>query len=143
MKVFARRRYGAPEVLAIEEVAKPVPKENEVLIRIRATTVTSGDCRVRALNVPYGFALLSRLVFGIFRPRQPVLGTELAGDVEAVGKQVTQFRVGDRVFAFTGMQMGCYAEYKCVEQDGMIATIPDPLSYEQAAGRSCVNTSTC
>jgi NADPH:quinone reductase-like Zn-dependent oxidoreductase len=136
MKIITRRRYGGPEVLAIENASKPAPKDNEVLIRIRATTVTSGDCRVRALNVPYGFRLLSRLVFGVLRPRQTVLGTELAGEVEAIGKSVSKFRVGDRVFAFTGMQMGCYAEYKCVAENGMLAATPHHLSDAQAAALS-------
>jgi NADPH:quinone reductase-like Zn-dependent oxidoreductase len=136
MKIIARHRYGSPEVLALEDAPKPVLKDDEVLIRVRATTVTSGDCRVRALNVPYGFALLSRFVFGLTRPRQPILGTELAGDVEAVGKQVEKFRVGDRVFAFTGMKMGAYAEYVCVAESGMLCAMPDNLSYAQAAALS-------
>jgi NADPH:quinone reductase-like Zn-dependent oxidoreductase len=136
MKVVTRRRYGGPEVLAFEEASKPTPKSKEVLIRIRATTVTSGDCRVRALNVPYGFALLSRLVFGIIRPRQTVLGSELAGVIEAIGGEVSQFRVGDRVFAFSGIKMGCYAEYKCIAEDGTLVKIPANLSYEEVAALS-------
>jgi NADPH:quinone reductase-like Zn-dependent oxidoreductase len=136
MKIIARHRYGPPEVLVMEDAAKPVPRDNEVLIRVRATTVTSGDCRVRALNVPYGFALMSRLVFGIVRPRQTVLGTEIAGDVEAVGNQVTQFRVDDRVFAFTGMKMGSYAEYTCIAEHGMLCAMPSNLTYAQAAALS-------
>lgn len=136
MKVVRRRRYGGPEVLALEDAPMPVPNAREVLIRIHATTVTSGDCRVRALNVPLGFGVLSRIVFGITRPRQSVLGTELAGDIAAIGEQVTKFRVGDRVFAFSGMQMGCYAEYKCVAEAGVLAVIPPNLGYEQAAALS-------
>jgi NADPH:quinone reductase-like Zn-dependent oxidoreductase len=106
MKTVSRHRYGAPEVLTIEEVPTPEPQDNEVLIRVRATTVTSGDCRVRALKVPYGFALLSRLVFGIVRPRQPVLGTELAGDVEAVGKQVTKSLSVNNIYAVFHVSKG-------------------------------------
>lgn len=136
MKAVVYTEYGLPDVLQIKEVAKPVPGDNEILIKIQATTVTSGDWRARSLNVPPGFRLISRLVFGIFKPRKPILGTELAGDVEAVGKDVKNFNVGDPVFAFDGARMGCYAAYKCMPADGVVALKPANLSYEEAAALS-------
>lgn len=137
MKAIVYERYGPPDVLELKEVAKPTPKDNEVLIRTHATTVTSGDCRVRGLNVPAGFGLMVRLVYGILRPRQPILGTELAGEVESVGKDVRKFKVGDQVFAFTGaVSMGCYAEYKCMPEDGAVALKPATLTYDEAAALS-------
>lgn len=136
MKAIVYTRYGSPDVLQLQEVAKPTPKDNEVLIRTHATTVTSGDCRVRSLNVPVGFGLMSRLVFGISKPRQPILGTELAGVVEFVGKDVSTFKVGDQVFVFAGASMGCYAEYKCMPADGAVALKPSNLTYDEAAAIS-------
>jgi len=133
MRAIAYERYGPPEVLEVREVEKPTPKDNEVLIKTRATTVTSGDHRARSLDVPAGFGLLSRLVFGVFGPRQPILGSELAGDVEAVGKGVRTVKVGDPVFAFGNASMGCHAEYRCVPEDGPLALKPANLTYEQAA----------
>ena len=133
MKAVVYTSYGAPDVLQIIEVPKPTPKDNEVLIKIHATTVTSGDWRVRSLKMPVGFGLMSRLVFGIRKPRQPILGTELAGEVESIGKNVSKFKIGDRVFAFSGPGMGCHAEYKCLPEDGMVVLKPDNLSYEEAA----------
>lgn len=136
MKAIMYERYGPPEVLHVVEMEKPAPKDNEVLIKSHATTVTSGDWRVRSLNVPVGFGLISRLVFGISKPRQPILGTELAGEIEAVGKDVSKFKVGDQVFAFNGAGMGCYAEYKCMQEDGAVALKPANLTYEEAAALS-------
>ena len=136
MKAIIYTKYGSPDVLQLKEVAKPTPKDNEILIKTQATTVTSGDWRVRSLNVPLGFGLMSRLVFGILRPRQPILGTEIAGEVESIGKDVSKFKVGDRVFAFDGANMGCYAEYKCLSQDGAVALKPDNLTYDEAAAMS-------
>lgn len=133
MKAFLYERYGPPEVLELKDVAKPVPNDDEILIKIHATTVTSGDCRVRSLNIPLGFGLLSRLVFGFTRPRQPILGSELAGEVEAVGKNVSQFKAGDQVFAFSGARMGCHAEYKCMPESGAVALMPPNLTYDEAA----------
>lgn len=104
-------RYGPPDVLQLKEVEKPTLKDNEVLIKIHSTTVTAGDWRVRSLNVPVGFGLIARLVLGVSRPKQPILGTELAGEIESVGKDVSKFKVGDPVFAFSGTSMGCHAEY--------------------------------
>ncbi len=136
MKAIVYERYGPPDVLQLKEVEKPIPKDNEVLIRIHATTVTSGDWRVRSLNVPVGFGLISRLVFGVSRPRQPILGTELAGEIESVGKSVSKFKVGDQVFAFSGAGMGCHAEYKCMPENGAVALKPPNLTYHEAAALS-------
>ena len=136
MRAIVYETYGPPEVLQIREVAKPVPKANEVLIRTRATTVTSGDWRARSLEMPPGFGLMGRLVFGIAGPRQKILGTEIAGTVEAIAAGVTKFKVGDEVFAFPGAAMGGYAEYKCMPQDAAIAIKPPALSFEQAAALS-------
>lgn len=133
MKAYVCRRYGGPEVLELVDVQEPVPKDNEVLIRIEATTVTSGDWRVRTLNVPKGLGLIARLAFGIARPRQPILGTELSGIVEAVGKNVTKFRPGEEVFGFTGGQMRCHAQYRVLAEDGPLALKPSNLSFEEAA----------
>ncbi len=136
MKAAVYERYGPPEVLSIREVPTPVPKDHEVRIRVHATTVTAGDWRVRSLDVPTGFGLVSRLIFGITRPRQPILGTELAGRVESVGNKVTRFRPGDPVFAFAGATMGCHAEFKCLPADGAVMPKPPKLSYEEAAALS-------
>ena len=115
---------------------KPAPKVHEVLIRIHATTVTTGDWRARSLEMPPGFGLLARLVFGVFGPRKSILGTELAGEIEAVGKAVTRFKPGDQVFAFTGASYGCHAEYRTISEAGMIALKPANLSFEEAAALS-------
>ncbi|TLD72545.1 NAD(P)-dependent alcohol dehydrogenase [Phragmitibacter flavus] len=136
MKAVIYEKYGPPEVLQLKEVEKPSPKNHEVLIKIHATTVTSGDWRVRSLNVPAGFGLLTRLVFGIWTPRQSILGSELAGVVESVGKDVTKFKVGDPVFAFSDVSMGCHAEYQCLPQDGAVVVKPPNLSYDEAAALS-------
>jgi NADPH:quinone reductase-like Zn-dependent oxidoreductase len=129
-------RYGPPDVLELKEVEKPIPKDNEVLIKTYATTVTSGDWRARSLNVPVGFGLMSRLFFGVSKPRQPILGTELSGEIVSVGKGVSKFKVGDQVFAFSGAGMGCYAEYKCMPEDGPVALKPSNLTYDEAAAIS-------
>lgn len=136
MKAMVYHRYGGPDVVALAEVPKPVPKDNEVLIRIRATTVTTGDWRARSLIMPAGFALFARPVFGLFGPRQPILGTELAGEIEAVGTAVTRFKVGDAVFASTGAGFGAHAEYRTMSEDGLIALKPAGLSFEEAASLS-------
>jgi len=112
------------------------PGPDEVLIRIHATTVNSGDWRVRSLEVPAGFGLLSRLALGIWAPRQPILGTELSGVVASVGRDVTTFKAGDAVFAFPGVRMGCHAEYRCMAQDAAVALKPANLSHAQAAALS-------
>jgi NADPH:quinone reductase-like Zn-dependent oxidoreductase len=121
-------RYGPPEVVRITEVPKPVPAAGEVLIRAAATTVNSGDTRVRALRVPRGIGLAVRLKFGLTRPKQPVFGFDVAGRIEAVGPEVTRFRPGDRVVASRDLDLGCHAEYVTVAEQGAIATIPDTVS---------------
>jgi NADPH:quinone reductase-like Zn-dependent oxidoreductase len=136
MKAIVYTAYGAPDVLRLTEVEKPAPKDDEVLIKVRATTVTAGDVRVRSLKVPTGFGLISRVIFGISRPKQPVLGTELAGEIVAVGRNVTEFKAGDQVFGMNGARMGCYAEYKAMPADGPLALKPANLSYEEAAALS-------
>lgn len=136
MKAVVYERYGPPEVLEFKELETPAPKNSEVLIKIHATTVTSADWRVRSLNVPAGFGLITRLVFGVSKPRQPILGSELAGIVESVGKDVRNFKIGDEVFAFSDASMGCHAEYKCMPQDGAVALKPPSLSYDEAAALS-------
>ena len=133
MKAAVYERYGPPEVVTIKEVAKPTITDNEILIRVRATTVSSGDWRLRSLSVPFGLGLICRLMFGFFGPKKPILGSELAGDIEAVGKNVTKFKIGDAVFAFPGIGLGAHAEYRAMPADGAVALKPTNLSYEQAA----------
>jgi NADPH:quinone reductase-like Zn-dependent oxidoreductase len=136
MKAAVYRQYGSPEQVRIEEVSTPTPGDHEVLIQTRATTVTSADSRVRSLNLPQGFGWLGRPVFGVLKPRQPILGSELAGNVVAIGRKVRKFKPGDAVFGFSGIQMGCHAQYKCLHEDGALAFKPTGLSYEQAAALS-------
>ena len=116
MKAVIYERYGPPDVLHIEEVGRPVPKGDELLVKVRAATVNRPDCHTREANRPSGRAasLLSRPVSGLRQPRQPVLGSEFAGEVEEVGPAATKFTVGDRVFGNTGLKFGCHAEYLCV-----------------------------
>ncbi|MBR9989324.1 MAG: NAD(P)-dependent alcohol dehydrogenase [Gemmatimonadetes bacterium] len=136
MKAVFATAYGSPDVLEIRDVPKPVPKENEILIRVRATTVTSGDWRIRTMNVPTGFGVMSRLALGVSGPRQPILGTELAGEVESMGDAVTGFSAGDEVFAFSGAGGGCHAEYRTMPADGAVALKPANLTFEEAAAIS-------
>lgn len=133
MKAIVYREYGSPDVVSLAEVPKPTPGNREVLIRIHATTVTAGDWRARSSSMPAGFRLFGRLFFGVFGPRKPILGTELAGVVEAIGSAVTRFSVGDRVFAFTGADYGCHAEYRTMKEDALIAHKPANLNDEEAA----------
>ena len=129
MRAIVRTKYGPPDVLQLQEVEKPTPKDNEVLIRIHATTVTSGDVKLRKLRFP--LTIVFGLVFGMGRNRIP--GHELAGEIVQVGQDVKRFEVGDKVFASTGISSGAYAEYKCLPEDGMVATKPANLTYEEAA----------
>lgn len=125
------RRYGPPEVLKIEEVARPTLKANEVLVRVRASSVTSGDVRMRAFTGAGIFWLPMRLLFGVLRPRNPITGMEFAGTVAAVGQGATAFRVGDAVF---GMKIGgANAEYLAVREASAIAATPEGLTFEEAA----------
>lgn len=136
MKAMTYRKYGGPKVVTLSEVRTPTPKPNEVLIRILATTVTSGDHRARSLNMPAGFRLIGRFVFGLTRPRQPILGTELAGIVESVGADVVNFNPGDEVIAFPGGAYGSHAEYRTMPETGTITAKPANLSFEEAASLS-------
>jgi NADPH:quinone reductase-like Zn-dependent oxidoreductase len=136
MKAVVYHRYGAPDVVAIADVAKPTPSDNEVLVRIHATTVSTGDWRARTLNLPGGFSFLGRPVFGFFGPRQPILGTEFAGIIESVGRSVTRLKSGDEVFGFTGARYGCHAQYRTMREDGLLALKPANLSYGEAASLS-------
>lgn len=120
-------------MLQLKELATPTPKDNEILVRIRATTVTSADVRVRSLTLPKGFGLMGRLMFGVTKPRNPVLGTELAGEVVAVGKDVRAFAVGDEVFGASGMGMGCHATHTCLPEDGAVVHKPPGLTFDEAA----------
>lgn len=132
--------YGGPEVVAVREVPDPRPKPGEILIRARAATVSSGDARVRGANFPPGMALPVRLFLGIRGPRKPILGTELAGTVAAVGDGVTRFRVGDAVFAFAGGGFGCHAELKAMPESGAICAMPKGASFAEAAALSFAGT---
>jgi NADPH:quinone reductase-like Zn-dependent oxidoreductase len=132
MKAAVCERYGPPDVVQIREVPRPVPTDGEVLVKAFATTVNSGDARVRALRVPRGLGLAMRLKLGLTKPKQPILGFEMAGQVEAVGRAVTRFQPGDRVVASRGFDFGCHAEYATVAEQGDIAAIPERLSYEDA-----------
>jgi NADPH:quinone reductase-like Zn-dependent oxidoreductase len=134
MKAVVYTSYGPPEVLRIVEVAQPVPSDHEVLIKVHATTVTVGDTRMRSFTVPRGQWLPARLYLGIRKPKRPILGMELAGEIEAVGHQVTRFKVGDAVFASTfEVGFGGHAEYKCLPEDGLLASKPANLSFGEAA----------
>ena len=134
MKAIVWTKYGPPEVLQLREVEKPAPTENEVLIRVYATTVTAGDCELRRLNSTNLFMMPMRLYLGILKPtRKTILGQELAGEIEDVGMNVTRFQKGDQVFAWTGIRLGAYAEYTCLPESGVIYSKPSHMSYEEAA----------
>ena len=133
MKAIVCTKFGPPDVFQLQEVAKPTPRDKEVLIRIYATTVTAGDCELRSLKFPIVFRLLIRIYLGLIRKGPVILGQELAGEIEAAGKEVTRFRKGDQVFAWTGFGLGAYAEYKCLPEDGVLAIKPSNMTYEEAA----------
>ncbi|MFC1936420.1 NAD(P)-dependent alcohol dehydrogenase [Chloroflexota bacterium] len=139
MKAVVWTKYGSPDGLQLREVEKPIPKEDEVLIKIHAATVTAGDCEMRSLKLPFYLSFPMRLFIGFRKPtRKTILGMELAGEIEAVGKDVKKFKVGDQVFGSTGFGPGAYAEYICMpekikEMYGPLAMKPTNMSYEEAA----------
>jgi NADPH:quinone reductase-like Zn-dependent oxidoreductase len=129
MKAIICNRYGAPEVLKLKEVAKPTPRDNELQIKVYATTVTAGDIKYRS-GVPF----FARLITGLLKPKKQIIGMELSGQIEAVGKDVTLFRIGDPVIASTyGESSGSYAEYVCIPEDGVVSIKPSNVNYEEAA----------
>ena len=139
MKAVLCTKYGPPEVLKLVEVEKPVPRHDEVLIKIRATTCHIGDVRVRSFDVPLPYKIPFRLYLGLLKPKRPILGMELAGEIESIGKEVNRFKVGDKVFATTGFAFGAYAEYICMAENsekiknGMVTFMPANMSFEEAA----------
>lgn len=139
MKVVVCTTYGAPEVLHLKEVEKPLPKDNEVLIKVHATTVHIGDTKVRRLEPGLGpvkdffFKPIMRIIVGFWGPRKKILGMELAGEIEEIGKDVTLFKKGEPVFASTEFEFGAYAQYRCMPEDGILATKPSTMTYEEAA----------
>ena len=136
MQAVICTKYGPPEVLVLGEVEKPVPKDREIQIRICATVVSSGDCRIWSLNlegVPFIQRILARLVLGVFKPRNPILGLWLAGEVEMTGSSVQKFKVGDKVYARTpNMKFGAYAEYICLSEKEYMTIMPTNLTYQEA-----------
>ena len=139
MKAIVCTKYEPPEVLQLKDVPKPIPKDNEVLIKVHATTCHIGDVRIRSFNVPFWQRIPFRIYLGILKPKRSILGMELAGDVEAVGRAVKRFKTGDPVFASSGFVFGAYAEYICLPEDakrikeGLITKKPANMNYEEAA----------
>jgi len=132
MQAMVYERYGSPDVLHLKDVETPAPGDNDVLIKTHAATVTAGDCEIRGFNVPMWIWLPIRIMMGLTKPRRQILGQELAGEIAAVGKDVTNFQIGDQVFA-TCINFGAYAQYHCMSSEGPVAIKPGNLSFEEAA----------
>jgi NADPH:quinone reductase-like Zn-dependent oxidoreductase len=134
MKAIVCTKYGPPEVLQLKDVEKPVPKDDEVLIRVHSTTVTSGDVWIRSSTYSPWFWLFGRIMYGITKPRKKIPGNELSGEIEAIGKDITQFQVGDKIYGIVWSTSfgGAYAEYKCLPENG-VAIKPANMTYEEAA----------
>lgn len=130
MKAIICTGYGVPDVLMLQEIEKPTPKSNQILIKIHATTVTSGDCVVRGAK---RYGPIMKIMFGFKRPRQPILGTEFSGIIEEVGENSTKFKVGDAVFSLTGMKFGGYAEYICLSENAVVSLAPKNATFEETA----------
>ena len=133
MKAIVYAESGPPDVLRLEEVPQPTPGDDEILVRVHATSVTSGDVNLRSFKYPTLFWLMMRVLYGAKRPKTPAPGSELAGDVAAAGKDVTLFAEGDHVFGSTGMSFGANAEYVCLSENGVVTTMPAGMTYEEAA----------
>ena len=133
MKAVVCTRYGPPEVLQLREHETPIPKDNEVLIRVRAATVMAGDCQLRSMSLPLPWQPIARIGFGFRGPRRRILGQELSGVVETVGRNVRKFKPGDEIFAGTGLHLGAYAEFDCLSEKLPLATKPSNMSFEEAA----------
>ena len=136
MKAIVCTKYGPPEVLQLKEVEKPAPKNDEVCIKVHATAVTASDTFIRGYKIPLRFRIPMRIMLGITKPRKPVIGLVLAGEIESAGKDIKRFRTGDQVYGLTGFGLGAYAEYKCMKEtdskQGCLALKPENLTYEEA-----------
>lgn len=136
MKAVVWTKYGSTDGLILKEVPKPIPKDNEVLINIKAATVTAGDCEIRTLKLPFLLGIPTRIIFGIKNPKEIILGQEFAGQIAATGKNAVRFSVGDKVFGTTGFKFGAYAEYIClpeIAQDKALIKMPVNLTFDEAA----------
>lgn len=133
MKAIICTKYGKPEVLKLEDIEKPVPKNNELLIKIIATSVTASDCIIRSLNLSPLMKISARLALGFTKPRKPILGLVLSGVIENIGNKVSQFQIGEKIYAHTYMRFGAYAEYICIPETSAVTKMPENFSYEEAA----------